>query len=350
MANQDIYDGEWLCDKAHGYGVKRFASGDEYRGEYQNDHRHGYGVYTWANQDKYEGFWNESRQAGLGTYYYVNKGIFKGTWVVGMKHGRGIYTNNNISVEEVWEQGIRQERVPLSKYFPPRVLKTNQSESGFVGRYSSGIASAQQPREAERIKQLIDQLHNRLQTIESNGSSGNQAAGGSELNPNSLNDSPSPDTSNTVSSMSSPLSSSSSSTTTSTENNHNTTENNNNNTDQFTMEVESGDMDVVMGDTADIEMTCVDSSTTPSSSPSDHNNNHVHNHSHSPTVCVPTRPVSRDAVKPSEELCKICFEGTVNTILIKCGHIAFCLDCANQLERCPVCRSEIDEVIQTFRA
>jgi hypothetical protein len=63
-----------------------------------------------------------------------------------------------------------------------------------------------------------------------------------------------------------------------------------------------------------------------------------------PAVARPLR------MQPSEDLCKICFEGVVNTILLKCGHIAFCLECANQLERCPICRTQIDEVVQTFRA
>jgi hypothetical protein len=88
----------------------------------------------------------------------VNKGIFKGPWVAGMKHGRGIYTSGNISVEEVsvfaiqmehynyccyffeqvWDQGARIDRLPLTKFYPPRILRTVQGESGFVGKYSSG--------------------------------------------------------------------------------------------------------------------------------------------------------------------------------------------------------------------
>ena len=209
-----------------------------------------------------------------------------------MKHGPGIYTCNNISVEELWDKGCRKQRVPLTKYFPPRVLKTVQSESGFVGKYSSGIVLGQQPREAERIKDLIDQLHVRLQTIESNSASGNQA-GGSMLNPNSLTGSPCP------SSASSPLPSE-------------TIEGVTEECLQETDNNETGDVDV--------EMTAAP---------------------------APVRPL---VSQPADELCKICFEAAVNTILLKCGHIAFCLECANQLERCPVCRSQIDEVIQTFRA
>lgn len=32
MAGGDVYDGEWLDDKAHGWGVKYFANGDRHEG------------------------------------------------------------------------------------------------------------------------------------------------------------------------------------------------------------------------------------------------------------------------------------------------------------------------------
>jgi len=51
----------------------------------------------------------------------------------------------------------------------------------------------------------------------------------------------------------------------------------------------------------------------------------------------------------NKDLCKICFEAPVNTILLKCGHIAFCRECCTQLEQCPICRTQIYQVIETYR-
>jgi hypothetical protein len=52
---------------------------------------------------------------------------------------------------------------------------------------------------------------------------------------------------------------------------------------------------------------------------------------------------------PDDQCCKVCMDRRINTVLIRCGHMCVCMDCSNQLDRCPICRSHIDEVIQTYR-
>lgn len=52
----------------------------------------------------------------------------------------------------------------------------------------------------------------------------------------------------------------------------------------------------------------------------------------SPVVTeMPSVPVS------DEELCKICFDNRSNAVLLECGHLCACIDCAKQLKECPVC-------------
>ena len=35
--NKDKYEGEWVNDHKHGFGMLTFSNGDKYEGEFQND-------------------------------------------------------------------------------------------------------------------------------------------------------------------------------------------------------------------------------------------------------------------------------------------------------------------------
>jgi len=50
-----------------------------------------------------------------------------------------------------------------------------------------------------------------------------------------------------------------------------------------------------------------------------------------------------------DNLCKVCYDQPINSVLLRCGHVAICFECSKHLDKCPICRSEIQEVIQTFR-
>jgi len=57
-SNGDIYEGEWLNGKRHGYGKMLYSDGTVYIGYWQNDKRQGYGSYQWPNHgSKYTGEW-----------------------------------------------------------------------------------------------------------------------------------------------------------------------------------------------------------------------------------------------------------------------------------------------------
>jgi len=47
--NGDVYEGEFLDGRMHGYGNYRFSDGSKYEGEYQRGERHGRGKMTWPD-------------------------------------------------------------------------------------------------------------------------------------------------------------------------------------------------------------------------------------------------------------------------------------------------------------
>ncbi|CAG9860343.1 unnamed protein product [Phyllotreta striolata] len=47
-------------------------------------------------------------------------------------------------------------------------------------------------------------------------------------------------------------------------------------------------------------------------------------------------------------LCKICMDVEVGIVFLPCGHLATCVNCAPNLEDCPVCRSTIKATVRTF--
>ena len=49
---------------------------------------------------------------------------------------------------------------------------------------------------------------------------------------------------------------------------------------------------------------------------------------------------------PDEELCQVCMDAPFNTAIIPCGHTLLCRSCAEQLQTCPLCRTEIQGLLQ----
>jgi len=63
---------------------------------------------------------------------------------------------------------------------------------------------------------------------------------------------------------------------------------------------------------------------------------------------------SEQPTNDTEELeCKICFEHQRNCVLVPCGHLAFCEQCANQImsatsPKCPYCSHSIEKFVRMF--
>ncbi|KNE62218.1 hypothetical protein AMAG_07458 [Allomyces macrogynus ATCC 38327] len=66
------------------------------------------------------------------------------------------------------------------------------------------------------------------------------------------------------------------------------------------------------------------------------------------------RPPAEGGEKPAaavgeENTCKVCMDAAINCVLLECGHVGVCIDCAHKLNECPFCREKIVRVVHTFR-
>lgn len=55
------------------------------------------------------------------------------------------------------------------------------------------------------------------------------------------------------------------------------------------------------------------------------------------------------------DICKVCLDNEIQTVLVECGHMAVCVECGDKLMRnprpeCPICRAGIIKVLRTFRS
>ncbi|KAL6048341.1 Baculoviral IAP repeat-containing protein 2 [Balamuthia mandrillaris] len=57
-----------------------------------------------------------------------------------------------------------------------------------------------------------------------------------------------------------------------------------------------------------------------------------------------------EAPNEDENMCKICFEIEINSVILECGHSATCLSCSSGLQTCPLCRQPITRVVKLFKA
>ena len=49
-----------------------------------------------------------------------------------------------------------------------------------------------------------------------------------------------------------------------------------------------------------------------------------------------------------EKLCKICVDNELGVVFLPCGHFVTCTSCAASLQKCPVCRSTISNLVKTY--
>lgn len=68
------------------------------------------------------------------------------------------------------------------------------------------------------------------------------------------------------------------------------------------------------------------------------------------TRCIDTSCNSKNNSTAGNTICKVCWSETINCVFIRCGHMAVCISCSDRLDRCPICRAEIEDVIQTYYA
>lgn len=126
--NQDIYTGEWVAGKRHGFAI--FKSGGRY---YQSS--------QWDNDivmsavdiegNKYTGRWN-AHLTGSGKCAYKNGDIYEGAWVDGMPNGMGKKTiyKNGIIVEIQEGEFYKGELCAKGTYCNGRFIPTTSQMTG----------------------------------------------------------------------------------------------------------------------------------------------------------------------------------------------------------------------------
>lgn len=49
------------------------------------------------------------------------------------------------------------------------------------------------------------------------------------------------------------------------------------------------------------------------------------------------------------DLCQICYGEPQDTLFYDCGHLCACMECAQQVEICPICRKDVMNVVKVYR-
>ena len=106
--NGDLYKGEFLGEKRHGFGVCVFSNKEKYEGLWNNDYMHSIGKYTYNDGSTYSGDFRNGVAQGIGTYTYKNKDIYKGQFINNKKEGKGVlYYNDGSKYIGMWKDNVK---------------------------------------------------------------------------------------------------------------------------------------------------------------------------------------------------------------------------------------------------
>lgn len=64
--------------------------------------------------------------------------------------------------------------------------------------------------------------------------------------------------------------------------------------------------------------------------------------------CCKSKKKNTVPVKEEENLCAICMDNSRNAVFSACGHANTCLDCAEHVDKCPICRTPKDKIIRVY--
>eukprot|EP00727_Mastigamoeba_balamuthi_P006571 m51a1_g2534 putative nedd4-like e3 ubiquitin-protein ligase wwp2 (409) ;mRNA; r:250450-252196 len=56
-----------------------------------------------------------------------------------------------------------------------------------------------------------------------------------------------------------------------------------------------------------------------------------------------------EGAQSADGTCTVCMERKIDVVLLKCGHMCVCSQCASSLKNCPICRNPISEIVRVFR-
>lgn len=73
------------------------------------------------------------------------------------------------------------------------------------------------------------------------------------------------------------------------------------------------------------------------------------------TVLPKKTETNQTSVEDDDDLCKICFNKKINSVILNCGHQSTCFECGMQIwempgdRKCPICNCSIEKVIRTSK-
>ena len=94
------YYGYWINNKVNKKGKLVHREGDIYEGEWVDNKAEGFGIYTSLDGTKYEGYWVDDKQQGKGREEWPDGNIYVGDYMEGKKHGQGKFTWNDGAIYE----------------------------------------------------------------------------------------------------------------------------------------------------------------------------------------------------------------------------------------------------------
>jgi len=56
----------------------------------------------------------------------------------------------------------------------------------------------------------------------------------------------------------------------------------------------------------------------------------------------------KKALESESDLCVICLSAARNCALVPCGHSQVCVDCANRIDHCPICRKRVASRVKLY--
>lgn len=106
----NTYEGEWVNDQKHGYGIMNWNTADQvYTGYWKDNLPHGEGELIWGNStinkliskencNIYRGEFEHGERSGQGTFFFMNGSQYSGEWLQNNKHGIGCFVQSNGSI------------------------------------------------------------------------------------------------------------------------------------------------------------------------------------------------------------------------------------------------------------
>jgi hypothetical protein len=90
--NGNVYVGEFVNNRGHGFGRMEYADGSVYEGLYIDGEKNGNGKFTYGNGSVYEGDSKDNMKHGYGRETYASGEVYEGQFIDGNMNGHGKFT------------------------------------------------------------------------------------------------------------------------------------------------------------------------------------------------------------------------------------------------------------------